>query len=485
VSTKRFLLAVLGIALVGLGLRWFWILEVRPADECGPPGTEAPAGCLAISGRPDAVNDPRYVHELANLIGDGTPFVDPFTYADTGEERPSAQKMPLFPLYLGAASFVGVDGVDGHRMAAALLGAATAVVLGLVGRRLLGWRAGLIAATIGALYPNLWINDFLLQVESLAALLAALTILAAYRYRDEPTAGRILALGALIALAALTRAEALLLYAFIALPLILGAVRTLKERLTHVALAGLAAVVLIGPWVGWNLSRFDDPTTLSTGPGPVLSTASCDATYYGDQIGYYASCFDIGAYAAEEGLTVAEAEARLRDFDESERAAVASEQAQAYIRDHLGRLPVVMVARVARMWDLYRPAQNVSFNWRLEGRGERTSQLGLVSYYVLAGLAVYGLVELRRRRLPLSPLLGMAAMITVTAAWTFGTTRYRVPADVAIVIAAAVAVEALLRRRWPLEDEVGDGDRDGDGRSGVAADDTNPSEDDAAPVEVP
>ena len=41
----------------------------------GPPGTEAPAGCLAISGRPEAVNDPRYVHELANLLADGKPFI--------------------------------------------------------------------------------------------------------------------------------------------------------------------------------------------------------------------------------------------------------------------------------------------------------------------------------------------------------------------------------------------------------------------------
>ena len=40
-------------------------------------------------------------------------------------------------------------------------------------------------------------------------------------------------------------------------------------------------------------------------------------------------------------------------------------------------------------------------------------------------------------------------MISVTAAWTFGTTRYRIPADVALVVAAAVGAEALLRRWWP------------------------------------
>ena len=447
-SNRRFALALAGIALLGLGLRWFWILEMRP--ECGNPAEEGPPGCLAITGGANVVNDPRYLHEVGNLLAEGKPFIDPFTYASTGEERPSAHKMPLFPMYLGLVSALGGHGVDTHRLAAALLGALTVVVLGLIGRDLLGWRAGLIAAAIGALYPNLWINDFLLQVESLATLLIALTILAAYRYWRDPTRWRIALLGLVIALTALTRAESLLLYALVALPLILGAVRTWRERLLHVALAGAAAVLLLGPWVAWNLTRFEDPTTLSTAPGPVLDTASCDATYYGEQLGFYGSCFVIEDYAADEGLTVPEAQERLRGYDESQRAAVAGERAQIYIRDHLGRLPVVMVARVARMWDFYRPLQNVRFNWQLEARGERTSELALLTYYALLPFAVGGVVALKRRGRPISPLVGMAVMISVTAAWTFGTTRYRIPADVALVVAAAVGVEVVLRRRWPM-----------------------------------
>jgi 4-amino-4-deoxy-L-arabinose transferase-like glycosyltransferase len=358
--------------------------------------------------------------------------------------------MPAFPLYLGVVSFLGGDSVDAHRLAAALLSAGTIVVLGLLGRRLLDWRTGLIAASIGALYPNLWINDFLLQVESLAALLIALVIYAAYRYRADPGRRSIAVLGLLIAVTALTRAESLLLYAVVVLPLVYGGVKAWRERFVHVAIAGLAAVVLIGPWVAWNLGRFEDPTTLSTAPGPVLSTASCDATYYGDQIGFYASCFDLAAYAEGEGISEEEAGDRLADFDESERAAVAGEQAQAYIDDHLGRLPVVMAARVARMWDVFHPFQNVRFNWQLEARGEATSWAALFSYWALVPLAVVGLVALRRRGLPLSPLLGMAVMISVTAAWTFGTTRYRIPADVALVVASAVGAGALLRRWRPV-----------------------------------
>jgi 4-amino-4-deoxy-L-arabinose transferase-like glycosyltransferase len=456
-SDRRFLVALLGIALVGLGLRGFWILEVRPADECQ---RDPVVGCIDLERR-EAVNDPRYVHLTANLIADGKPFIDPFRYADTGEERPSAQKMPLYPLYLGAVSFLGGQSVDAHRLAGAVASAAAIFVLGLVGRRLLGWRAGLIAAGVAALYPNLWINDFLLQVESLAVLLVALVIHAAYRYREAGTRRAVAILGLLIALTALTRAESLLLYPFVALPLILGAVKAWRERLVHVLLAGVAALLLLGPWVGWNLSRFEDPTTLSTAPGPVLSTASCDATYYGEQLGFYASCFRLEDYAEEEGVTVEEARQRLAGFDESQRAAVADDQAQAYVKDHLGRLPVVMAARIARMWDLYRPGQNVRFNWQLEARGEATSWAALAGWYLLLPFAVGGLVTLWRRNLPLSPILGPALMISVTAAWTFGTTRYRIPADVALVVAAAVGAEALLRRWWPVaEPEPDDEDEE-------------------------
>ena len=65
-SNRRFALALAGIALLGLGLRWFWILEMRP--ECGNPAEEGPPGCLAITGGANVVNDPRYLHEVGNLL---------------------------------------------------------------------------------------------------------------------------------------------------------------------------------------------------------------------------------------------------------------------------------------------------------------------------------------------------------------------------------------------------------------------------------
>ena len=78
--------------------------------------------------------------------------------------------------------------------------------------------------------------------------------------------------------------------------------------------------------------------------------------------------------------------------------------------------------------------------------------VGLWLYYALAVLAVFGIWRLWRRRIPISPLLSMAIVVTATAAMTFGVTRYRVPADVSLVVAAAVGVDAMLRGRFPADD---------------------------------
>ena len=69
----------------------------------------------------------------------------------------------------------------------AVFGAGVVLLIGLIGRTVAGDRAGLIAAAIAALYPNLWINDGLVMSETLATLAVALAILLAYRFGRSPT----------------------------------------------------------------------------------------------------------------------------------------------------------------------------------------------------------------------------------------------------------------------------------------------------------
>jgi hypothetical protein len=213
----------------------------------------------------------------------------------------------------------------------------------------------------------------------------------------------------------------------------------------------------------------------------VLSSANCDVTYYGDSLGYYGNCFD--EYVAQgkligrfPGCTQAVVDAVNADptdkaraapcwpptddpsWDETDRDKFSSELGLAYMKSHAGRLPVVMAARVGRMWDLYVPelgrddeplGQNVRFNWQVEGRGRLSSRAAVLMYWALLPLAAGGAVVLWRRRIPLSPLLSMTVVITVTAAITMGITRYRVPVDVVVVVLAAAAIEALVARLVP------------------------------------
>ena len=66
-------------------------------------------------------------------------------------------------------------------------------------------------------------------------------------------------------------------------------------------------------------------------------------------------------------------------------------------------------------------------------------------YDALIPLAVYALVLMRKRRVPISPMVAIFAMVTIAAAISIGITRYRVGADVALVVLGGVGVDALWR----------------------------------------
>jgi hypothetical protein len=117
-----------------------------------------------------------------------------------------------------------------------------------------------------------------------------------------------------------------------------------------------------------------------------------------------------------------------------------------YARDHASRLPVVIAARVGRTWELYRPRQQWRIEHFFEGRNLRIEQAGVLMYYLLAGLAVYGAVLLHRRREPLRILIAPAVLVTLISIVGYGFTRFRIAADISIVVLAAVSLEVLAAR---------------------------------------
>ncbi len=370
--------------------------------------------------------DAIYYSAQADVIADGRWFSDPFSPG-----MPAADHPPLTAL-IGSPASLLFDNSDGaQRLTMALVGVATVVMIGILGRRVAGERVGLLAAGLAALYPNLWVNDGLMMAESATALLVASILLALYRFHDQPGRWVAVGVGALCGLAVLARAEQGLLLPVAVLPTFLLTRRIgLGERILALLLAGVAAGLVVLPWTAYNLSRFEEPVLLSTNDGLTLLGANCDGVYTGPATGFW----DIGCGTAVTA-----------DGDQSVVSGARRDAALEYISNHQRKLPSVVVLRVARTWSLYAPDQMVWFNVG-EGRERMVSWAGFWAYLLLLPLAVAGAVLLRRRRRLLWPLVSTAIVVTLTSALFYGITRFRIPAEVAIVVLGAVAMEAVFDR---------------------------------------
>jgi hypothetical protein len=68
-------------------------------------------------------------------------------------------------------------------------------------------------------------------------------------------------------------------------------------------------------------------------------------------------------------------------------------------------------------------------------------------YYAMMALAVSATFCLRRRRVAVWPLWTHALSVTITAAYAYGTLRFRAPFEPLLCVLAAVGVVELTR--WP------------------------------------
>jgi hypothetical protein len=212
---------------------------------------------------------------------------------------------------------------------------------------------------------------------------------------------------------------------------VLVATVTPKRRLWLGGVATASVLALVAPWAAYNLVRFEKPVLLTHGDGGVLAGANCDRTYSGPRLGSW----DGFCYAGEG-----------RDLREGSRSSEhARELAFDYMTEHVGRLPVVMVARVARNWSVYRPFQMVDDSVN-EGRPRWASWSGLAMYWALVPLAIGGAVALRRRKTPLVLLVGPLIVATLVAAAFYGLVRFRAFAEVSLVVLSAAAIDSILSR---------------------------------------
>jgi 4-amino-4-deoxy-L-arabinose transferase-like glycosyltransferase len=349
--------------------------------------------------------------------------------------KPAAQHPPGWTLVLTAAAALRLQSVFEMQMVACVVGTLGVFVTGLAGRRVGGARVGLLAAGISAVYPGMWVFSRELLSETLLFPLVALVVLLAYRFHDRPSLPTAAALGAAVALAALTRAECLLLAAVLVVPLVWRA--TSEPRSTRVgwlAVAGLICALVIAPWSIFNTARFDAPVLLSTNLGVFLAVGNCPDVYAGARLGYWEQdcAFRVALNHAGDNAAQLDGDLRLA--------------ALRYARDHLSRVPVAVIAKEGRTWSFYRPGQQINLDRICCATDARVLWARFVAFWLLVPAAVVGGIALRRRARPVWPLLTFFLVVVLTTAMTTGEPRYRATAEVPLVILAAVGFDALRRR---------------------------------------
>ncbi len=416
--------------------------------------------------------DAYYYHYQAKFLTEGWWFVNPDALKNPRVPRVelySAQHPPLFTLFLALSDELGFRRMGAQKALLCIVGALTVVLVAVLAREMAGKTAGVLAAVIASLYPGFWVYDGEVMSEALLMLLTAATLLVAYRCWREPSVRRLVLVGAGSALTALTRSEMILLVPLLAVPLAWrwrdfagsrgGSLRpsaagspapygpsftapsrrsramfrrVLAHSRSFVLVLGAAALVLL-PWTVRNLVTFEHPVLLSDQFDITLAAANNSTTYANGPL------FGSWCYPCVHDIKDPVA-------DESVQAVFWKQLARQYVEHHLGRVPAVVAARVGLTWDLWAPVMQAQQN-RVQGWPEPVSAAWLWWYYALLVASVAGAIVLRRRKVPIYPLMALAAIVTLASIVTYGNIRFRSEAEVALVVLASVAVATVVDSR--------------------------------------
>ncbi len=386
--------------------------------------------------------DAREYSDIAASLASGRGFV-------LADGAPTAIRPPLFPLLLAAVYWLagGVNYAAGLALEA-LLGTGIVLATYAAADRVYGRGAGRLAGLMAAVYPLLIYAGGALLSEPLFILLVTLALAAGLTALDRPTPGNHALLGLWLGLAWLARPNGLLLVMFLLGWLVVARLKgsstvdakgtqinaderrclaggksaLIRGPLRPLLLTALVALAVISPWIIRNYRVFGKLIPSTTMSGAVLFGSNnarvlAEPALHGDWV---TPCEIPGA-----GWTCS--------LDEVGRDAAWQQLGVQFIREHLSDLPRLIWWRIVKFWHLYPFTHGFPEN------------VGFYAYVAVALLAVAGAWLTRRQWRRTGAALAVIACFAAGALLFWGGFRMRTPAEPALLVLAAGAVE----RAWP------------------------------------
>jgi Dolichyl-phosphate-mannose-protein mannosyltransferase len=395
-------------------------------------------GYIAATPGYQAVNDAHNydVHARSIAAGHG------FARIGSGPTGQTAFRPPGYPYLLaGAYALSGVERANAEtryragRVANALVGTAVVALIGVLSMQLFGRRVALAAMALGAVYvPLILVGGTLMSEPLFTALLLGALAAAIHHRRSAHRHRWALVAGVLGGLAILTRANAAILLA----PLVI-AVWHARPRWSWRALAPPAALVAVAlvtvsPWTIRNAVVFHRFVPVSTQLGSALAGTYNDAARTDRQ--HPASWRSLRRVPDYQYLVRRWRQIPEPTLDRELRAA-----ALRYIAHHPAYVAKVAFWNTARMLDLagMRWARHTASTISI---GPRWADAGVVCFWLIAALAIAGVLTSRGRRTP-GYVAAIPALLFVSVVFlAVETPRYRTGIDPFIVMFAGVALLA-------------------------------------------
>jgi 4-amino-4-deoxy-L-arabinose transferase-like glycosyltransferase len=363
-----------------------------------------------------------------------------------GTRGPTAYFPPAFPYLLAAVDLIDGDripagaAVHPARIVQAVLGTATAALVGLVALEVFGPSVALVALAIAAIYPALVELSTTIYAENLLIPLILAALWAGLRARRSETPYRwVAAAGVLTGLATLTHQNGIVVV-FSLLPAV-WAIR--RAPLLLVA----ATVLTIAPWTIRNAIVLHSFVPVSDETGLTVAGTYNPTSAHDPQIPYrwrYYQAIPADAALVREAHTLTETQ-----LDSKLRS-----RALHYVEHHPAAPLAAAYHNTRRLLEL-----EGSFAWRASaynlGLSTSTARVGVVGFWLVVLLALGGAFTAAARRAPrwlwVTPLLLYLSVVFVNAE----TPRFRAPIDPFLIMLAAcalVSVAARVRARLAASD---------------------------------
>lgn len=356
---------------------------------------------------------------------------------------------PGAPLFATAIyHLVGDVSPVAARLGLAVAGTLAVFVVFLLGRRLAGPTAGLVAAAVAAVYPPTIFYTSLLSGEPLAILTVPAAVLGFLWAADDGRSPWAWALpGALLGVTALLRPEYLALTALLSLlaVAVVGRRATVLRGLAAGAVMAAAFAVVLAPWAtiaSGDVGRF---VPVSTGGGKALFIGTYlpgDGLH--DRVKQHLYHRFRGSDLTDEQLRQVPMNPLLNEVAERYPELPRDEALGRVGRENLERWAVNEPRAVAQMI-----AGKVAHMWQGAGTPGNTVAGSAVHYVILAlGVAGFALL-LVRRRWELLPIALLLVGISAIGGLLLAGTRRSLPVMPLVFVLAGVAVAFALQ--WMRE----------------------------------